>query len=77
MTFLGAVYYTWQSLSALAWLKTAVLVNPLVYMSEGMRMSLITNVPHMAPIAIYAALVGFSALFLFLGIGGFKNRVLS
>ena len=75
MTFLGAVYYTWQSLTAIAWLKWAVLINPLVYMSEGMRMALTSNVPHMAPVAIYAALVGFGGAFLWLGINGFKKRV--
>ena len=44
MTFLGAVYYPWKSLSAIPWLKWAVLINPLVYMSEGMRMALTKGV---------------------------------
>ena len=35
MTFLGAVYYPWNNLAPLPWLKIAVLVNPLIYMSEG------------------------------------------
>jgi ABC-2 type transport system permease protein len=77
MTFLGAVYYPWQSLSPLPWLKWAVLVNPLIYMSEGMRMSLTNGVPHMSAWAIYGALIGFTALFLKLGIDGFAKRVLS
>ena len=37
MTFLGAVYYPWKNLTPLPWLKIVVLVNPLIYMSEGMR----------------------------------------
>ncbi len=77
MTFLGAVYYPWQSLTPLPWLKWAVLVNPLVYLSEGMRLSLTTDVPHMAVWAIYVAIVGFTIVFLKLGIDGFKKRVLS
>ena len=77
MTFLGAVYYPWQSLTPLPWLKVAVLVNPLVYVSEGMRMALTNGVPHMPPIAVYVALIGFIAVFLKLGIDGFKKRVLS
>ena len=77
MTFLGAVYYPWQSLSALKWLQIAVLINPLIYVSEGMRMSLTKGVPHMAPWAIYGALIGFTIVFLRLGIEGFKKRVLS
>jgi ABC-2 type transport system permease protein len=77
MTFLGAVYYPWKSLTPLPWLKVVVLINPLIYMSEGMRLSLTNNVPHMAPWAIYGALIGFTALFMRLGIEGFKKRVLS
>jgi ABC-2 type transport system permease protein len=77
MTFLGAVYYPWQSLSPLAWLKWTVLINPLIYLSEGMRLSLTKDVPHMQVWAIYLAVVAFTAVFLKLGIDGFKKRVLS
>ena len=77
MTFLGAVYYPWKNLTPLPWLKYGVLINPLVYMSEGMRMSLTTAVPHMRAIAIYVALFACIAIFLKLGIDGFKKRVLS
>src|SRR4029077_13752572 len=77
MTFLGAVYYPWKNLSPLPWLKVAVLINPLVYVSEGMRMSLTTGIPHMAPLAVYAALIVCIVAFLKLGIDGFKKRVLS
>jgi ABC-2 type transport system permease protein len=77
MTFLGAVYYPWQSLSPLAWLKWTVLVNPLIYLSEGMRLALTKDVPHMQVWAIYLAVVAFTAVFLKLGVDGFKKRVLS
>lgn len=77
MTFLGAVYYPWRTLTPLPWLKVAVLVNPLIYMSEGMRVALTHGVPHMAVIVIYLALLAFTAIFLKLGIDGFKKRVLS
>jgi ABC-2 type transport system permease protein len=77
MTFLGAVYYPWKSLAPLAWLKWTVLVNPLVYMSEGMRMALTKGVPHMPAVAIYGALLAATAILLKLGIDGFKKRVLS
>jgi len=77
MTFLGAVYYPWRTLTPLPWLKVVVLVNPLIYMSEGMRVALTHGVPHMTVIAIYLALLGFTTVFLKLGIDGFKKRVLS
>ena len=77
MTFLGGVYYPWQSLSPLPWLKWVVLANPLIYMSEGMRMSLTNNVPHMAAGYVYLALIGFTAVFLRAGTASFAKRVLT
>jgi ABC-2 type transport system permease protein len=77
MTFLGCVYYPWQRLSAIAWLKWAVVINPLVYLSEGLRVALAKGVPHMPVVAIYAAIIGFTAVLLALGVQGFKRRVLS
>jgi len=76
ITFLGATYYPWAKLTPIPWLKWAVLVNPLVYMSEGFRMAL-TPVPHMPGPAVYAALVGFVVVLGWLGIDGFKRRVLA
>jgi ABC-2 type transport system permease protein len=76
LTFLGAIYYPWQSLSAIPWLQVVVLVNPLVYMCEGFRAAL-TNAPHMSLWAVYPVMVGFSILFTWLGVAGFKRRVVS
>jgi ABC-2 type transport system permease protein len=76
ITFLGCVYYSWSSLEAIRWLQIAVLVNPLVYISEGFRAAL-TDASHMSLWAVYGALIGFAALFTWLGITGFKRRVLS
>lgn len=76
ITFLGCVYYSWSSLEAIRWLQVAVLVNPLVYISEGFRAALTTS-STMSLWAVYGALIGFAALFTWLGISGFKRRVLS
>jgi ABC-2 type transport system permease protein len=76
LTFLGCVYYSWSSLETIRWLQILVLLNPLVYMCEGFR-SALTQVPHMSLWAIYGALIAFAALFTWLGIGGFKRRVLT
>jgi ABC-2 type transport system permease protein len=77
MTFLGCVYYPWTSLGPVPWLKWLVTINPLVYLSEGLRMALASNVPHMAPVAIYGMMTLFAALLLKFGIDGFRKRVLA
>ena len=76
ITFLGCVYYSWSALAPIRWLQVAVLLNPLVYISEGFRAAL-TNSHHMNLAAIYAVVIGFTTLFLWRGISGFKKRVLS
>jgi ABC-2 type transport system permease protein len=77
ITFLGATYYPWVSLTPIAWLKWFVLTNPLVYMSEGYRLALTKGIPTMPALAIYGALIGFTALLAWLGIAGFRKRVLT
>ena len=77
MTFLGCSYYPWQSLDAIPWLQVVVCLNPLVYLAEGIRMSLADGVPHMPAPAIYAAMVGITAVLLRIGVSGFRNRVLA
>jgi ABC-2 type transport system permease protein len=75
VTFLGATYYPWVSLDPISWLKWAVLINPLVYMSEAFRAALTPQLPHMPISAIYAAMIGSIALLGWVGIDGFKKRV--
>ncbi|MBI2709874.1 MAG: ABC transporter permease [Actinobacteria bacterium] len=77
LTFLGAIYYPWTTLGPVRWLKIAVLINPLVYMTEGFRAALVAGVPHMALGWIYVALLGFSVAFTLLGTDGFARRVVT
>jgi ABC-2 type transport system permease protein len=78
MTFLGATYYPWALLHGILWLQILVLVNPLVYMSEAMRIALTPQlVPHMQVWVVYVALIGFSILLAWIGIRGFRQRVLT
>ncbi len=57
MIFFGCAYYPWQGLSAVPVLRWAVLVNPLVYVAEGLRASLTPGTPHMPLPAALLALV--------------------
>jgi ABC-2 type transport system permease protein len=81
VTFLGGTYYEWTRLAPIQaggwhWLQTVVLVNPLIYVNEGMRAAL-TDAPHMHLYIIYPVLTAFLALFLGLGLRNFRRRVLS
>jgi ABC-2 type transport system permease protein len=81
ITFLGGVYYAWTTLAPVKvggfhWLQTLVLINPLIYVTEGLRAAL-TKSPHMHLYVVYPVLLATCALFLFLGIRGFKKRVLA
>jgi ABC-2 type transport system permease protein len=75
LTFLGCIYYPWATLSPIPWLKYAVLANPLVYMSEGLRASLTPSLPHMPiwgfSLALVVGVVGLTVL----SLRTFHNRV--
>lgn len=77
ITFLGCVYYPWEVLSHLRWLQMAVLVNPIVYMSEGLRAALTPGVPHMPDVAIILAMLASLAILWAIGIRGFLRNVIS
>ena len=76
-TMLGCVYYPWSALSHIRWLQIAVLVNPMVYMSEGLRAVLTPTLGHMPMWAVLLALLGGTVVFGYLGIRTFTNRVLN
>ncbi len=80
LTFLGGTYYQWTRLApvmvgGIHWLQIVVLVNPLIYLTEGMRAGL-THASHMHLYIIYPVLIGFCAAFLALGLRNFRRRVL-
>ena len=52
-----------------------VLLNPLIYVAEGMRAGL-TEASHMPLYVIYPVLIAFCAFFLGLGLRNFRRRVL-
>ena len=76
MMFFGCAYHPWQGLDRVPAMKVAVLVNPLVYLSEGLRGTLTPSLPHMSlPIAM-AALALIAAAFWTLGIRTFVRRAM-
>ena len=81
LTFLGGTYYQWTRLApvqvaGIHWLQIVVLINPLIYINEGLRAGL-THAAHMHLYVVYPVLIGFCATFLTLGLSNFRRRVLS
>ena len=77
ITFLGCVYYPWAGLNKIFWLQVAVLFNPIVYISEGLRAAVTPGVEHMPIWAILLALTVFLVILGRFGIRGFLRRVIS
>ena len=76
-TMLGCVYYPWAALHNIRWLQIVILINPMVYMSEGLRAVLTPVLPHMPMWAVLLALVGGTVVFGYLGTRTFTKRVLN
>lgn len=77
MIFFGCMYYPWKGLDGVPVMKYAVLVNPLVYVAEGMRATLTPSVPHMDIAVVGAALLALLLLFWILGLRAFMKRAVT
>ncbi|MBX9928185.1 MAG: ABC transporter permease [Gemmatimonadaceae bacterium] len=74
MIFFGCAYYPWRGLDVVPVMKYAVLLNPLVYVSEGMRGALTPGVPHMPLLVVTAALLVMLGIFWRIGLNAFMKR---
>ena len=77
MIFFGCTYYPWSALDKFPVLQKAVLINPLVYASEGLRAMLVPGFPHLSTIAVLIALLLFDILLLVVGLRQFEKKAIS
>jgi ABC-2 type transport system permease protein len=77
MIFFGCTYYPWSALNNFPIMQKLVLVNPLVYASEGLRGALVPQYPHLPLIAVLAGLVFFDVLLLTVGLRQFHKKAVS
>jgi ABC-2 type transport system permease protein len=77
MIFFGCTYYPWQALATFPILKRVVLINPLVYASEGFRSALVPAFPHLPQAGILASLVLFNITFLLFGLRQFRRKAVT
>jgi ABC-2 type transport system permease protein len=74
MIFFGCTYYPWSALASFPVLQRVVLINPIVWASEGLRAALVPQFPHLPVAGILAALLLFNALFISFGIYRFDKK---
>jgi ABC-2 type transport system permease protein len=77
MLFFGCVYYPWDALSSFPILQKVVLINPLVYASEGLRGVLAPQFPHLPSVAVLPALAVLDAILLTAGLIQFRRKAVS
>jgi ABC-2 type transport system permease protein len=76
MMLFGCAYYPWAGLHVLGVVRLVFLLNPLVFMSEAMRLAATPDVPHMSLPLLAAGLVGYTVLFTLLGARSFERRTI-
>ena len=77
MITFGCTYYPWSSLAPFPILQKAVLINPVVYVSEGLRSTLVPQLQHLPNVAVFSSLILFDGASLFLGLRRFRKKALS
>jgi ABC-2 type transport system permease protein len=73
LLFTGATFYPWAALASLRWFQVVTLLNPLTYVSEGLRAA-VTDAPHLGNGWIALGLVGWTLVFGAIGVRGFERR---
>ena len=77
MIFFGCVYYPWSALSGFPVIQRLVLLNPLVYASEGLRGTLAPQYPHISIGAVAGALAVFDGILIVGGLKKFYGKAVS
>jgi ABC-2 type transport system permease protein len=74
--FTGCSQYPWPSLYKLEWFQWLTTINPLTYVSEGMRAALVPGVPHIRSWVCILMLVVSLVVFGTIGVKGFLRRAI-
>jgi ABC-2 type transport system permease protein len=77
MIFFGCTYYPWSALANFPIMQKIVLINPLVYASEGLRGTLVPQFPHLPMIAAVAGLLFFDVVLLTFGLRQFHKKAVT
>lgn len=76
LTFTGAVQYPLTQLDDLRWFQVLSALNPLTYVSEGIRAAMVPEVPHVDPVVCIAVLTVWAVALTTIGVRGFLRRAI-
>ena len=76
MIFFGCAYYPWRGLDKVPVVKYLVLLNPLVYVAEGLRGVMTPDTPHMSLGVVIVALIVLAGAGWMLGMRSFYKRAI-
>src|SRR5947208_5609393 len=74
MIFFGCVYYPWSALASFPIVQKLVLLNPLVYASEGLRGTLAPQFPHMSTVVVLSVLLVIDIALVYFGLNRFNKK---
>jgi len=77
MIFFGCVYYPWSALAGFPVIQKLVLLNPLVYASEGLRGTMAPQYPHISAIVVAGALAVIDVILIVTGLNRFNAKAVS
>ncbi len=76
LIFTGSSQYPWPSLSTLRWFQVLSALNPMTYVSEGLRGLMAPSVPHIQTWICFVVAVGSLAILMVIGMIGFNRRAM-
>ena len=76
LIFTGSSQYPWPSLQHIRWFQVVSALNPMTYVSEGLRGLMAPGVPHIQTWICFVVAVGSLAILMVVGMIGFIRRAL-
>lgn len=75
IVFTGAIFFTWNSLTPTPIIQKLVLINPLVYINEALRLLMIPTAPSIPIVYTLLGIIGFTILMGAVGYKRFKKLI--
>ena len=76
LIFTGSSQYPWPSLGHIRWFQVLSALNPMTYVSEGLRGLMAPGVPHIQTWVCFTVAVGSLVALMVVGMIGFNRRAL-